>query len=140
MRLLPVFVYFLPWIILSVANVEKTLFLGPESIHIPQQHPNLDDLRLHVLNPSRSTLRTQLAVTFAELPESKGTESWFLLDDLRQEQRYEVRICWAATVRLIGPCYSFVIGVEGLRRLSLSNRQISLSLPTPCPKHLLPQS
>lgn len=137
MRLLPVFVSFLPWITLSVANVEKTLFLGPEAIHIPQQHPNLDDLRLDVLKPSQSTLRTHLTASFPELPESKGTESWFLLDDLRQEQRYEVRICWAATVRWIGPYYSFA---EGLRPLSISNRQISLSLHTPCPKHLLPQS
>jgi len=112
MRLLPVSVYFLPWITSSVANVEKTIFLGPEAIHVPQQHPNLDDLRLDVVTPSRSTLRTQLAASFPKLPEPKGTESWFLLDDLRQEQRYEVRICWVATVRSINSQYDFFFGSE----------------------------
>jgi len=126
MRLLPVSVYFLPWIVFSVANVEKTIFLGPEAIHIPQQHPNLDDLRLQVLTPSESALRTQLTASFPKLPELKGTESWFLLDDLRQEQRYEVRICWAATVRSIGPCCSFsIVGKAYARSLSATNRSHS---------------
>lgn len=123
-----------------MANVEKTIFLGPEAIHIPQQHPNLDDLRLHSLTPSQSTLRTQLDASFPTLPESKGTESWFLLHDLRQEQRYEVRICWAATVRLLDSKYDFSIGGKGLRPWPISNQQILLSVHTPCPKYLLPRS
>ncbi len=126
MRFLPVFIYFLPWITLSVANVEKTIFLGPEVIHIPQKHPNLDDLRLAVVTPSHPTLRTQLVASFPKLPESKGMESWFLLHDLRQEQRYEVRICWAATVGSVDSRYGFLIGWDGLCPFFISNRQTSL--------------
>lgn len=87
------------------ANVEKTIFVAPEAIHIPQQHPSLDVLHLDVLTHLFPTLRTQLAASFQQLLESRGSELWFLLDDLRQEQRYEVRICWAATVRLYSSRY-----------------------------------
>ena len=99
MRVIASYVCLLPWIASSLANVEKTIFLAPEAIQIPQEHPNLDDLHLDVITPSNSTLRTQLAASFPNLPESRGTESWFLLDELRQDQRHEVRVCWAATVR-----------------------------------------
>lgn len=99
-RLWPVYISLLPWIALSQANVEKTIFLGPEAVQISQRHPNLDDLHLDILTPTNATLRTNLTASFPKLPKSKGAESWFLLDELRQEQRYETRVCWAATVRL----------------------------------------
>lgn len=98
MKLFHVYACLLPWIGSSVANVEKTIFLAPEAIHVPQEHPNLDDLHLDVLTPSNYMLRTQIAASFPDPPSSKGLESWYLLDELRQEQRHEVRICWAATV------------------------------------------
>ena len=85
--------------ILSVlANVEKTIFLGPKAIHIPKAHPNLDDLHLDILTQSDWTLRRQLVATFPNSTHPTGTETWVLLDGLEQDQRYEVRVCWAATV------------------------------------------
>ena len=85
-------------ILFVFANVEKTIFLGPEAIHIPQTHPNLDDLRLDILNPTSWNIRRQVVATFLNSTNPKGSETWILLDGLEQNQRYEVRICWAATV------------------------------------------
>lgn len=88
----------LAWCIFLVhGNVEKTVFLAPEAIQIPQQHPNLEDLHLEALSPSKPGLRRQLPAAFPKPASPKGIEAWFLLDRLTQHQRYEVRICWAAT-------------------------------------------
>ncbi|KAF2084701.1 hypothetical protein K490DRAFT_17936, partial [Saccharata proteae CBS 121410] len=73
------------------ANVEKTIFLGPDPLQLPDVRPGLEDLRLSSLSPAKSTLRTRLPVSFA------GKQHWFLLEDLEEGRRYEVRICWAAT-------------------------------------------
>lgn len=98
MRLLA-YLQSLAWCISLVhGNVEKTIFLAPEAIQIPQQHPNLQRLNLQALSPSNLVLRRQLFATFPKPSSPKGTEAWFLLDRLTQHQRYEVRICWAATV------------------------------------------
>lgn len=101
MRLLA-YVYSLAWCTPALGNVEKVIFLGPEpvDIHNPQLQPNIDSLRLEVLSPLNTTIRRQVAATFPSPTLPKGTETWFLLDRLRLQQRYEVRICWAATVRL----------------------------------------
>jgi len=83
------------------ANVEKTIFLGPSPVALPNAHPGLDDLRLDVLDPARSLiLATQLAVQFPTAPAPRGLESWYLLRGLEDGRRYEVRICWPATVSL----------------------------------------
>ena len=101
MRLLA-YLQSLAWCIYLVhGNVEKTIFLAPAPIHISHQHPNLEDLNLEALSPSTAELRRQLPAAFPELANPKGSEAWFLLDRLTQHQRYEVRICWAATVSLL---------------------------------------
>lgn len=82
-----------------LANVEKTIFLGPPAITLPSQHPSIDDLCLITLSPFRSTARTQLNGSFPTKDAPKGTETWILLDGLTQGARYEVRVCWLATVR-----------------------------------------
>ena len=98
MRLLA-YLQSLAWCIFLVhGNVEKTIFLAPEAIQIPQQHPNLRDLNLQVLSPSKSELRRQLPAAFPTPANPNGIAAWFLLERLTQHQRYEVRICWAATV------------------------------------------
>lgn len=91
-----------------LGNVEKVIFLGPESIdiHNPQQQPNIDTLKLETLSPLKTTLRRQLPAAFPSPTLPRGTEAWFLLDNLQSKQRYEVRICWAATVRSIYLAYS----------------------------------
>lgn len=102
--------------ILSVwANVEKTIFLGPEAIQIPKAHPNLEDLRLESLTPSHWSLRCQVVASFPNSTNPKGSETWLLLDGLEYNQRYEVRICWAATVSCTCTCQShasFLLFVE----------------------------
>ena len=85
-------------VLLVLGNVEKTIFLGPEPIRVSQQRPNLQDLYLDTLSPSTSTLRLKLPAVFPKPNAVRGEASWFLLDGLRQHQRYEVRLCWAATV------------------------------------------
>lgn len=85
----------------ALGNVEKTIFLGPASISIPSGHPNLKDLYLDVLSPplSRLSLRRQIPASFPTPTDPRGNETWLLLEGLEGGRRYEVRICWVATVR-----------------------------------------
>lgn len=84
---------------LASANAEKAIFLGPAPINLPQQSPSLADLRLDVLTPDDYLLRTHLAAVFPTDEQPRGAETWLLLDSLTEGQRYEVRVCWLATVR-----------------------------------------
>jgi hypothetical protein len=93
----------------ALANVEKVIFLGPSALQIPQSQPTLEDLRLRVLTPHQSTLRTELRKEFPSESSEKGVASWFLLDELVEGQRYEVRICWAATVSTLSNPLNAVI-------------------------------
>ena len=87
-----------------LANVEKTVFLTPASISIPRDHPNLDDLQLAVLTPARWRLQHQIAASFPTASTNfRGTETWMLLEGLEEQRRYEVRICWPATVSNLDP-------------------------------------
>lgn len=81
------------------ANVEKTIFLGPSAIQIPRQHPTIADLQLQTLTPDASKIRANVTASFSSPENPDGTISWYLLEGLTTGQRYEVRICWAATVR-----------------------------------------
>jgi len=92
--------YLLPLIFISfsLANVEKTIFLGPPAISIPTAHPNLDDLSLISLSPLHLSARTYLNASFPTEDSLKGNEHWLLLDGLSPGARHEVRICWLATV------------------------------------------
>jgi hypothetical protein len=83
------------------ANTEKTIFVGPSSIALPNVKPGLDDLCLNTLSPESPVLQTQLSVAFPSAESDQGVQSWYLLDRLSTGQRYELRICWPATVRLI---------------------------------------
>jgi hypothetical protein len=83
-----------------LANVEKTIFTAPALLPIPQQKPSLADLRLPVLTPDASEIRTNLSRVFPNEPKdyASGAATWVLLDNLNPEQRYEFRVCWAAIV------------------------------------------
>jgi len=81
-----------------VANVEKTIFLGPGAVKVPHQPPTLEDLHIDVLTPKDGTLRTQIQAEFPNDQSTQGKTSWYLLDNLEENRRYEVRICWPATV------------------------------------------
>lgn len=82
----------------AIANVEKTIFTAPDSINFGDARPNLMDLRLDILSSKRLSTRTVLPVIFPTEKQPRGLSSWYTLDSLRPGQRYEVRICWAATV------------------------------------------
>lgn len=83
----------------AVANVEKTIFIAPSALTIPLDHPTFENLHLQTLSPENSTIRTQLHSGFPSDIFPRGPASWFILSDLTEGQRYEVRICWPATVR-----------------------------------------
>jgi hypothetical protein len=85
------------------ANVEKIIFLGPSSVTIPTQHPTLEDLQLPALSPEQKTIRTHLRAEFPTNSSTKGEPSWVLLHQLSEGQRYELRVCWAATVNIVLP-------------------------------------
>jgi hypothetical protein len=101
MRVLSCLLHLSYFTLLVSANVEKTIFLGPPAVTVPDQHPDLDDLYLIPLSPLHSTVRTRLNASFPTTDSPKGVETWFLLDGLTPGARYEVRVCWLATVRLI---------------------------------------
>ncbi|KAF5244172.1 hypothetical protein FAUST_2524 [Fusarium austroamericanum] len=83
---------------LVLANVEKVIFTAPALLPIPQQKPSLADLRLPVLTPDASEIRTNLSRVFPSTAKdyASGAATWVLLDNLNPEQRYEFRVCWAA--------------------------------------------
>jgi hypothetical protein len=84
------------------ANVEKTIFIAPPPNPVP---PAFDDLGLERLSSLSPVIRTFLNASFPTQDAPQGAESWFLLQDLNSGQRYEVRVCWPATVS----AFSFLI-------------------------------
>ncbi|KAJ4362614.1 hypothetical protein N0V95_001419 [Ascochyta clinopodiicola] len=71
------------------ANVEKTIFLGPSAVTLPDVRPSLDDLRLPSLSNLEPILPTQLPVQFPTQAKPHGLESWYLLSGLEEGRRYE---------------------------------------------------
>lgn len=88
----------LAFIQLAAGNVEKTIFVAPPPATVPVENTAIDDLGLDRLSPTESMLRTSLQRSFPTTEQPYGSESWFYLEDLNPGQRYEVRICWLATV------------------------------------------
>ena len=87
-----------------LANVEKIVFIPQrsEAAEFPTGIPP----PLFRLSPSTPRLRATLNTSFpdatgAAAPAAQGSATWVALDALTVGQRYEVRICWAATVRYI---------------------------------------
>lgn len=83
---------------LVAANTEKAIILAPNNINIPSTHPNLDDLQVDTLTPDKWAIRTYLQAQFPTDSAKYGKPTWLVLDQLTEGQRYEVRVCWAATV------------------------------------------
>ena len=120
-----------------LANVEKTIFLGPKTINTPFTHPTLSNLRLATLTPINGTLRTQLAAQFPTTTHPLGTATWLILDKLTPNQRYEVRVCWPATV---SPCSQLPPTREITNQPPPSNQPPSKSTPSPCPQSRAPRT
>jgi hypothetical protein len=84
----------------ALANTEKAIFTAPNAITFTDSNPSLDVLQLQSITHSESTLRTSLEVVVPSEETPQGSDHWFLLRDLNPQQRYELRVCWAAVVRL----------------------------------------
>ena len=89
-------------IISASANVEKIVFMhnNPQAVE-PKPLPH-NAKHLEVLSPSNPSLRRDIHATFA------SSEAWLLLEGLQQGSRYEVRVCWSATVSHGNALHGFV--------------------------------
>lgn len=96
----------------SLCNTEKVIFIAPAAIKIPTAHPTIEDLHIHTLTPHSSTQQTHIRAEFPTNITQKGAATWLLLDKLQAGQRYEVRVCWAATQPT-----SFSLDVYGLEEV-----------------------
>jgi len=84
----------------AFANTEKAIFIAPPSTIMTDAQPGLADLNLHSLSPHDPSLSLPLSVAFPTEHQPRGLDSWYLLQRLKEGQRYELRICWAAIVGL----------------------------------------
>ncbi|KAI1431793.1 hypothetical protein GGR50DRAFT_38990 [Xylaria sp. CBS 124048] len=84
---------------LVCGNTEKVIFLGPPPVDVLSTYPGLDHLELGRLSPENVTIRTHLKAEFPDhgSGSGRGKPAWFVLHNLMEGQRYEVRLCWAAT-------------------------------------------
>lgn len=80
------------------ANVEKVIFLTPAAT--TNSLINLAVFDVAILSPSERVINRRLPVAFANSTDPLGTTTWLQLEALTGQQRYEVRVCWAATVSL----------------------------------------
>jgi hypothetical protein len=80
------------------ANVEKIIFIAPPPNPVPLESPAFDGLGLERLSSLSPALRTLLNASFPTQDAPQGAQSWFFLQGLNPGQRYEVRVCWPATV------------------------------------------
>ncbi|KAI1754689.1 hypothetical protein F4782DRAFT_456148 [Xylaria castorea] len=79
------------------ANTEKTIFFGPPAVDIDSIYPASDHLQVVSLDPRHFAIRAHLEVESPSNELRHGKASWFVLHNLTEDQRYEVRVCWAAT-------------------------------------------
>ena len=117
---------------LALTNVEKVVFLGPEAKDSSPAFPSFGfPLFIDTLSPARPSLRRQLHSKFPHsAPLQEPSEVWFLLLELQASKRYEVRICWPATVSC---------NVRDLIPLSMAQASHSNQLPSIlyCIRHLM---
>lgn len=93
-----VFAILAVFVSIVTANVEKAIFLGPEPVNVLNQSPSLADLHIDVLTPDNFSIRKHVDAIFPSQNLPRGLDSWLILDDLIEGQRYELRVCWMATV------------------------------------------
>ena len=79
-------------LVIAYANTEKVIFTAPDALNLPDAGPALHDLQLTSLTPAKTKVRASLPVSF------EGEDSWYLLQGLHEGQRYELRVCWTASV------------------------------------------
>ncbi|KAI1817602.1 hypothetical protein GGS20DRAFT_582324 [Poronia punctata] len=80
-----------------LGNTEKIIFTGPPPADIQSSDPPVDYSHLQSLTPRNNMIRTYVEAESPNNVPRDGKPSWILLEGLRESQRYEVRVCWAAT-------------------------------------------
>ena len=99
MRAVSTIIHLLLFCVLAKANVEKVTFVVPELGTDIQWASDEPRLNIDTLSSSHQSLRTRLLARWPHTPASWTlSETWILLEDLREGGRYEVRVCWSATV------------------------------------------
>lgn len=91
--LLPLFVL----VSYSLANTEKVIFSAPPTETLSELYDLKEEI-FQSLTPRDPVLRASLLVAFPTTDRPKGTDSWYRVEGLEEDKRYEVRVCWAATV------------------------------------------
>ena len=82
----------------TLANVEKSIFLAPgPNVGLPPS-TSLEYLQHNGIRQWPASRQVAVPAAFPDVNHPLGSYTWFLFEDLRPHQRYEVRICWAATV------------------------------------------
>ncbi|KAK1807931.1 hypothetical protein LTR12_017715 [Friedmanniomyces endolithicus] len=79
------------------ANTEKVIFVSPPAVSIKTSGPSFEQLHLPHITPEKSSLRLSLQAAFPSERQPRGLDTWYMLRSLNPTQRYEVRVCWAAT-------------------------------------------
>lgn len=82
---------------LSLANTEKVIFTAPPRDTLSELY-DLKEEAFQTITPSAPVLRASLPVAFPTIDRPQGLDSWYRLEGLQEDRRYEVRVCWAATV------------------------------------------
>lgn len=100
MRNIIIILQLLLFCLLVRANVEKLVFLGPQRGPEVEELPDTAWLTgLSLLSPLSTSARLQLLARFPSTPASWSlSETWIVLEGLKVGQRYELRVCWSATV------------------------------------------
>lgn len=97
MNLLPCIILLFPSLITTInANTEKVIFLAPLRKQLASSFNIADRLQISALRSKETTVRASLPVAFPTTQTPQGLEHWYLLRQLNNGQRYEVRVCWAA--------------------------------------------
>src|SRR6186713_1290493 len=90
------------WAAFTNANVEKIVFVHTEQFTPHSLSTTIRDAlgspHLEVLTPSNPSIRRNIHAQFPPKPSPGPSEAWFLLEGLEIGSRYEVRVCWGATV------------------------------------------
>ena len=84
----------------SFANTEKVIFTAPPRDTLSELYDIVEEA-FETLTPSNPILRASLPVAFPNAVRPHGLDSWYRLEELDEDRRYEVRVCWAATVRCL---------------------------------------
>ncbi|KAG5953797.1 hypothetical protein E4U53_002653 [Claviceps sorghi] len=83
----------------ATANVEKIIFTGPPPSRLPSSITahTISSLNIHTLTHDAPSIHTELKRIFASAQSGlQGESSWVSVQNLTENQRYELRVCWSA--------------------------------------------